>query len=151
VAEYPDALIVQTHRDPLNVISSISALTRHLRHLASDQSSITECAVQSREEIVVGLDRGMKLRDSLSQRVVDVQFADFIRDPFATIQALYAELRRELEPVAEQNMRAFLAAHPGDGGGARYSWADTGLDARLVRDEVRAYQERYGVPDEPLK
>ena len=26
VAEYPDALIVQTHRDPLNVISSISAL-----------------------------------------------------------------------------------------------------------------------------
>ena len=35
VAEYPDALIVQTHRDPLNVISSISALTHHLRHLAS--------------------------------------------------------------------------------------------------------------------
>ena len=41
VAEYPDALIVQTHRDPLNVISSISALTHHLRHLASDESSIS--------------------------------------------------------------------------------------------------------------
>jgi hypothetical protein len=27
----------------------------------------------------------------------------------------------------------------------------TGLDAALVRDEVRAYQERYGVPDERLK
>ena len=65
VAEYPDALIVQTHRDPLNVISSISALTHHLRHLASDESSITECAAQSCEEIVVGLERGMKLRDSL--------------------------------------------------------------------------------------
>ena len=151
VAEYPDALIVQTHRDPLNVISSISALTHHLRHLASDESSITECAAQSREEIVVGLERGMKLRDSLSQRVVDVQFADFIRDPFATIRALYAELGRELEPVAEQNMRAFLAAHPGDGGGSRYSWADTGLDAGLVRDQVRAYQDCYGVPSEPLK
>ena len=44
VAEYPHALIVQTHRDPLNVISSISALTHHLRHLASDESSITESA-----------------------------------------------------------------------------------------------------------
>src|SRR5215213_4714803 len=134
VAEYPDALIVQTHRDPLNVISSISALTHHLRHLASDESSITECAAQSCEEIVVGLDRGMKLRDSLAQRVVDVQFADFI-----------------LDPVAEQNMRAFLAAHPGDGGGSRYTWADTGLDAEVVREQVRPYQERYGVPDEPLK
>ena len=151
VAEYPNALIVQTHRDPLNVISSISALTHHLRHLASDESSITECAAQSREEIVVGLERGMKLRDSLSQRVVDVQFADFIRDPFATIRALYAELGRELEPVAEQNMRAFLAAHPGEGGGSRYSWADTGLDAGLVREQVRVYQDCYGVPDEPLK
>jgi hypothetical protein len=150
VAEYPDALIVQTHRDPLNVISSISALTHHLRHLASDESSITECAAQSREEIVAGLERGMKLRDSLSQRVVDVQFADFIRDPFATIRGVYAELGRELEPVAEQNMRAFLAGHPGDGGGSRYSWADTGLDAGLVREQVRVYQDCYGVPDEPL-
>jgi len=150
-AEYPDALIVQTHRDPLNVISSISALTHHLRHLASDDSSITECAAQSREEIVVGLERGMKLRDSLAQRVVDVQFADFVRDPFATIRALYAELGRELEPVAEQRMRAFLASHPGDGGGSRYCWADTGLDAGAVREQVSAYQERYGVPDEPVK
>jgi sulfotransferase family protein len=151
VAEYPDALIVQTHRDPLNVISSISALTHHLRHLASDESSITECAAQSREEIVVGLERGMKLRDSLAQCVIDVQFADFIRDPFATIRSLYAELGRELDPVAEQNMRTFLAAHPGDGGGSRYTWADTGLDAGEVREQVSAYQQRYEVPDEPLK
>ena len=154
VEEYPDALIVQTHRDPLNVISSISALTNHLRRLASDDTSITECANQSCEEIVVGLERGMKLRDSgalAAHEVVDVQFADFMRDPFATIRALYAELGSELEPEAEQNMRAFLAAHPGDGGGSRYSWADTGLDAALVRERVCAYQQRYGVPDELLR
>jgi hypothetical protein len=80
-----------------------------------------------------------------------VQFADFIRDPFATIRHLYAELGRELEPVAEQRMREFMAAHPGDGGSSRYSWADTGLDAGLVREQVSPYQERYEVPDEPLK
>ena len=63
-AEYPDALIVQTHRDPLNVISSIAALTNHLRRMGSDESDIAECAVQSYEEIVVGLEREMALRDS---------------------------------------------------------------------------------------
>jgi hypothetical protein len=154
VAEYPDALIVQTHRDPLNVISSISALTHHLRRLASDDSSITDCATQSCEEIVVGLQRGMTLRDSpalAGHQIVDVQFADFIRDPFATIRALYTELGRELSPVAEDKMRAFLAAHPGDGGGSRYTWADTGLHAGLVREQVSEYQQRYAVPDEPLK
>jgi hypothetical protein len=82
---------------------------------------------------------------------VDVQFADFIRDPFATIRELYTALGRELTPVAEARMRDFLAAHPGDGGGARYTWADTGLDAEEVRAQVTAYQDRFGVPTEPLR
>jgi hypothetical protein len=152
VETYPDAVIVQTHRDPLTVISSVSALTNHLRRMASDDTSIADCAVQSCEEIVVGLQRGMILRESLPPgQVIDVQFADFIRDPFATIRSLYGRLDRELTPMAEQRMREHLAAHPGDGGGGRYSWADTGLDADQLREEVSAYQDRYGVPTEPLK
>jgi hypothetical protein len=154
VGEYPDAVIVQTHRDPLNVISSIAALTQHVRRLASEHSDIGECARQSREEIVVGLERSMKVRDSgvlAPGQLVDVQFADFIRDPFATIRELYVAMGRELTPVAEQRMRDFLAAHPGDGGGARYRWADTGLDADEVREQVAGYQDRFGVPTEALK
>ena len=152
VQTYPDAVIVQTHRDPLKVISSISALTNHLRRMASDETSIADCAVQSCEEIVVGLQRGMTLRESLPPgQVIDVQFAYFMRDPFATIRSLYGRLDRELTPVAEQRMRDYLAAHPGDGGGGRYSWADTGLDAEQLREQVAAYQERFNVPTEPLK
>jgi hypothetical protein len=152
VAEYPDAVIVQTHRDPLKVISSVSALTNQLRRMASDETGIADCAVQSCEEIVVGLQRGMTLRDALPpDQVIDVQFADFMRDPFATIRSLYGRLDRELTPVAEQRMREHLAAHPGDGGGGRYSWADTGLDEGPLRELVAGYQERYHVPTEPLK
>ncbi|WP_319455353.1 MULTISPECIES: sulfotransferase [unclassified Mycobacterium] len=154
VGEYPDAVIVQTHRDPLNVISSIAALTQHVRRLASDHSDIGECARQSCEEIVVGLERSMKVRDSgvlAPGQLIDVQFADFILDPFATIRELYVAMGRELTPLAEQRMRDFLAAHPGDGGGARYRWSDTGLDADEVREQVAGYQARFGVPTEALK
>jgi len=148
---YPDAVIVQTHRDPLKVIASVSALTNHLRRMASDQTSIADCAVQSCEEIVVGLQRGMTLRDSLPPgQVIDVQFTDFMRDPFATIRSLYGRLDRELTPAAERRMREHLAVHPGDGGGGRYSWADTGLDADQLREQVAGYQQRYAVPTEPL-
>lgn len=150
VETYPDAVIVQTHRDPLKV-SSISALTNHLRRMASDETTVAECALQSCEEIVVGLQRGMTLRESLPPgQVIDVQFADFMRDPFATIRSLYGRLDRELTPIAEARMREYLSAHPGDGGGGRYSWADTGLDAEQLREQVAAYQERYDVPTEPL-
>jgi Sulfotransferase family len=154
VAEYPDALIVQTHRDPLNVISSISALTHQVRRLASDDGTMAECTQQSCEEIVVGLQRSMALRDSgglPGAQIVDVQFADFIRDPLATIRDLYVALGRELTPIAEQRMRDFLAAHPGDVGGGRYTWAGTGLHEGSVRERVAEYQDRFGVPTEPLK
>jgi hypothetical protein len=154
VVEYPDAMIVQTHRDPLNVISSIASLTHHVRRMASNHGDVAGCAEECREENVVGLERSMKVRDSgvlKPGQLIDVLFADFKADPFATIRKLYAALGRELTPVAEQRMRDFLVAHPGDGGGARYTWSDTGLDAAEVREQVREYQERFGVPTEALK
>src|SRR6201995_1257486 len=154
LAEYPDALIVQTHRDPLNVISSIAALTDHLRRMCSGESSIGECAAQSYEEVVVGLEREMALRDSgavPTGRVIDVQYTDFMKDPWTTIKDIYQRLDRELRPEAEQRMREFLAAHPSDGGRSRYTWSDTGLDAGEVRERVRAYQDRYAVPTEQLR
>ena len=154
LTEYPDALIVQTHRDPLNVISSIAALTHHLRRMGTDDSNIAECAAQSYEEVVVGLGREMALRDSgavPAERVIDVLFTDFVNDPLTTITDIYQKLGRELRPDTAQKMRYFLAAHPGDGGGGRYTWSDTGLDAAEVRDRVSAYQDRYGVPTEHLR
>jgi len=154
LTEYPDALIVQTHRDPLNVISSIAALTHHLRRMGTDDSNIAECAAQSYEEVVVGLGREMALRDSRAvpaERVIDVLFTDFVNDPLTTITDIYQKLGRELRPDTAQKMRYFLAAHPGDGGGGRYTWSDTGLDAAEVRDRVNAYQDRYGVPTEHLR
>src|ERR1700761_4777260 len=154
LAEYPDALIVQSHRDPLNVISSIAALTDHLRRMCSGESSIGECAAQSYEEVVVGLEREMALRDSgavPTGRVIDVQYTDFMKDPWTTIKDIYQRLDRELRPEAEQRMREFLAAHPSDGGRSRYTWSDTGLDAGEVRERVRAYQDRYAVPTEQLR
>ena len=154
LTEYPDALIVQTHRDPLNVISSIAALTHHLRRMGTDDSNIAECAAQSYEEVVVGLGREMALRDSgavPAERVIDVLFTDFVNDPLTTIKDIYQKLGRELRPDTAQKMRYFLAAHPGDGGGGRYTWSDTGLDAAEVRDRVSAYQDRYGVPTEHLR
>ena len=81
-----------------------------------------------------------------------MQFTDFVRDPFTTIGALYEQAGIELTAEAESAMRAFLAAHPGDGGGSgtRYTWADTGLDAGELRGRAADYQEHFGVASEPI-
>jgi hypothetical protein len=146
-------VLVQTHRDPLKVIASVSALTNHLRRMASDKTSVPRSAAQYSEDILLGLERGMDARDRgvfPESQVVDVQFAEFMSDPFATIGQLYDQLGRELTADAEGRMRAFLAQNPGDGGASRYTWSATELDEKEWRPRVAAYQERYNVPSEPL-
>ena len=153
--EYPDALIIQTHRDPVRVISSISALVALLRRMTSDHSSVTRAADQFSEDILVGLDRSVCARTDgtvPADQVVDVQFGAFMADPFATIGTIYDALGLTFTADAEASMRAFLATHPGDGGGggSRYTFADTGLDAEELRERSRAYQEYFDVPSEPM-
>jgi hypothetical protein len=155
-AEYPDAVVVQTHRDPLKVIASTSALATHLRRMASDDPDLTEIAADYCDDIFVGLERGMDARTRgviPSERVVDVQFLDFVTDPVATIGAVYVALGRELDDGVADRMRAFLAENPGDGGGGgtRYRFADTGLDADALRERAAAYQEAFGVASEPVQ
>lgn len=155
LAEYPDAVVIQTHRDPLKVIASVSALAAHLRQMASDSPSLSAAAQQYGRDVFDGLDRGLAARRSgvlPSTQVADVQFTDFLVDPLASIAALYDRLGLTLSGVAETNMRAFLASNPGDGGGggSRYRWADTGLDADALRERAKEYQDHFGVPSEPV-
>ena len=153
--EYPDALVVQTHRDPVRVIASISALVALLRSMASDHGNVARAADQYAEDILVGLERSVEARRDgtvPADQVVDVRFDEFMADPFATIGAVYDALGLEFSAEAESRMRAFLADHPGDGGGggSRYTFADTGLDADELRARGRDYQEFFGVPSEPV-
>ena len=154
LAEYPDALLVQTHRDPLRIVASLGSLVCRLRQLASDEPTIPQAAGEFAEYVVGGLDRSVDARlDGTVEkdRVVDVQFRDFMADPFTTIRTIYERLGLELTDGAEQRMRAFLAAHPqGVDGVHRYTWGDTGLDAREWRERCAKYQDHFGVASEPL-
>lgn len=153
---YPDAVVIRTHRDPLKVISSVSALAASLRRLAQHDPTVAQAAQQYAVDIPLGLDRVVQAeREGLlpADRVVDVHFTDFVADPLGRIARLYAELGWELTVEAEQAMKAFLADHPGDGGGAgtRYSFADTGLEEGALRERTRSYVEQFDVALEPVR
>jgi hypothetical protein len=154
LAEYPDALLVQTHRDPLRIIASLGSLVATLRQLASDETSIPEAAAEFADYTLDGLDRSVTARldgTIRPDRVLDVQFADFMADPFTTIATIYDHLGLELSASAETRMREFLASHGQEtSGGHRYSFADTGLNEGDLRARAARYQEFFAVPDEPL-
>jgi hypothetical protein len=153
LGEYPEAVLVQTHRDPLRIIASIASLLATLRRMASDQTTVASAAAEFGSWLVEGLDRSVAARRNgtvPAAQVVDVHFSAFMADPFSTIAAIYRRLGLELGAEAEARMRAFLAAHPQDRHGRhRYSFADTGLDPDEWSERTRTYREYFGVDPEP--
>jgi hypothetical protein len=155
LAEYPDAIVIQNHRDPLKVIASISALGASLREMTTDHFEVTRLAQQYGEDIMVGLDRALQARKDgvfAPGQVVDVRYQDIRHDLVGAIARIYDEIGLQLSAEAEERMRAFLAAHPGDQAGSlkRYSFADTGLDEAELRERARPYQEYFGVETEQI-
>lgn len=155
LAEYPDAIVIQNHRDPLKVIASISALGASLREMTTDAFEVERLAAQYGEDIVVGLDRAMEVRRSgafAPGQVIDVRYQDFRTDLLGTVAQLYDRLGLELTDEAAGRMRAFLDAHPGDAANSlkRYSFQQTGLDEGELRERVRDYQEYFDLESEPL-
>jgi hypothetical protein len=154
LAEYPGALLVQTHRDPLRIIASLGSLVATLRSLGSDDTDIPGAAAEWADYTLDGLDRSVTARRDgtvPAAQVIDVQFDAFMSDPFATIRSIYESLDLELSEATEARMRTFLADHSQDKYGRHeYTWADTGLDEGTWRERARNYQEYFDVPSERL-
>ena len=152
--EYPNALLVQTHRDPLRIVASLTSLMSTLRRLGSDDISQADIAAEWAEHLVTGIDRSVDAREKgivPADRVVDVQFRAFMEDPFTTIREIYERLGLELSDESEQRMRAFLADNTTEKhGGHHYTFADTELDMGEWRERTRRYQEFFDVPTESL-
>ena len=120
----------------------------------TELTSIPDAAADFADNILDGLDRSVTAREDgtvTADRVVDVQFRNFMADPFTTIHTIYERLGLELESGAEQRMRAFLAANPQDKHGKHtYTFRETGLDEGALRERARRYQEYFDVPSEQL-
>ncbi|GAA4807805.1 sulfotransferase family protein [Nocardioides caeni] len=155
MAQYPDAIVIQNHRDPLKVIASISALGASLREMTTDHFEVTRLAAQYGEDICVGLDRALQARRDgvfADGQVIDIRYQDIRHDLVTAVGRIYDRLGWELTAETEARMRAFLAAHPGDQDGSlkRYRFAETGLDEAALRERVRDYQDHFDVESERL-
>ena len=149
---YPDARVVQTHRDPLVVMASMTSLIATLFWLRSDRVDPRAIATTWIRGVAFMLNHSLEQREQgllPADRLHDVLYDELVRDPMAEVRKLYARFALELTPEAEARMRAYLAARPKDRRGAhRYRFSDTGLDLTRERARFAAYQQRFGVPSE---
>ena len=154
LATYPDAQIVQTHRDPLTVLASAASLTATLYRPFTDQLDLAEIGREVSRRWTIGIERAFEFRRSgrvAPGRFLDVHYHEMLRDPLAVVRRIYAHFEMPLTTTAEARMRRFLADHPKDKHGPhRYSIETFGLEADDLAWRFKGYREHFGIPSESV-
>ena len=143
---YPDALFVQTHRQPLEAMASVSSLITILRRVFSDAvDPLVVCrdAVQYWSQT---LDTFLQERDRLPRkRICDLDFLEIRRDPIAAVRRIYKHFGWLLSPETEQRMRVVLARQSREQyGNHRYDLSQFGFDPAEGARAFAAYCEQFG-------
>ena len=153
LAEYPDACIVHTHRDPLQSMASAESLLTALismRVREVDQDLIKRFFAG--EGLLSRLNHVIEARDRAPAResqFYDVRFSDLMQSPVDTLRGIYEQFSMDFDRKDEERTLAYLASKPrGKHGEHAYRVEDLDIDIDEERARFRAYQRRYDVPSE---
>ena len=145
LAQYPDASLVWTHREPLTAVTSFASLASTLRGGYSDK--IDPIAIGQYEAVhcFKMLEQGVSQRNRLDTgQFFDVGFEEICRDPMAVIRSIYAYFGFDLGNEAEARMCQYLDSRPRHlFGEHRYEQTDFGLSDQSYHGLFADYRRRF--------
>jgi len=151
LAIYPDACIVQTHRDPIKCNASTVSLLGTLYYVRSDKAFDAHMF----QNIIMGEATAGRLELVMHQRaegvipetsIYDSRFQDLMEDPINCIQGIYDHFHITLTSITKQKMLEYLSTKP-KGKFGKHNYTVTESKAK-ERHYFKRYQENYNVPNE---
>ena len=142
---FPDAKVVQSHRDPVETIPSLASLIAGMWVIYSDEADPKEVGRQWAGKFARGMRHTMAVREQLGdERFLDLWFSDTVSQPLQEIRKIYDFLGMELteEASAEMarwqdfNRRELRPPH-------EYTLAQFGFTEEGLEGQFRAYRERF--------
>lgn len=144
---YPDARLVMTHRDPVEVVGSACSLVWNVRRMFSDsvdREAIGRDMVET-FELMIARQNAFRQRHG-RDAIHDILYTEQLRDPLGTMRRLYDHFGDDFSAEAQANMQRYLEAKPKDRFGKHtYDLADYGLTAGEIRERFADYCSDYDV------
>ncbi len=150
LAVFPDATIVQTHRDPAVTLASFCSMIAHGRGVFSDAVDPLEVGRHWRAKTTRMVTRAMAARDDApNASIVDVSYYDLLDDPMAQIQRIYDaaglpltdDVRAAMAASRRRNVQHKHGVH-------RYSLDSFGITGDDVEASMSTYRARFSIPFE---
>jgi len=144
-AAFPDAHVVQLHRDPCETIPSGASLNATLWRMYADEVDPARVGRQWLERMAWATRRALAARERLpAERFTDVAYRDAVADPLGTVERILRDVA--LAPLAEGRaaMEAWLEAERREPRARhRYAAEAFGLDPVVIRETFADYSARF--------
>lgn len=147
---FPEALIVQTHRDPQKTTGSFCSMVSHGRGVFSDHVDPVEVAQHWVRKVDRLMRRSIAVREQLgNERFIDVSYYDLIQNPLQEIERIYQfagipftnQARQTVIDVSKRDVQNRYGKH-------RYNLADFNLTPADIERTYGYYRQQYGIPHE---
>jgi LPS sulfotransferase NodH len=147
---FPDSVVIQTHRNPIQVVRSQIQLTKVLERLFAGPREREQLAMSEARKIEQILGYITRFRDAypnVARQFIDVKYSELVSDPLAVVRRIYGRLDIRLTDATAQRMqRLALSRSPYEKRGVSSTSADLGLDCSAETHRFDGYCSRFGIP-----
>jgi len=139
---FPDASVIVTHRDPLQVVPSWCSLMAGVRRIANERLDLHRLGAECAEELAWRSQRMIAARTALDPaRFLDVSYERMVADPISTIREACRHFGYDFSPEYEARARRYIAENTRHKHGVhRYRLEDFGLDEATVNHQFADYR-----------
>jgi len=145
---FPDAKIIQTHRDPLETIPSMSSFAHTIWNIYSDEANPCDAAKLWSAKFARGMNDAIKVREHIpDDRFLDVWYLDAVKSPIEVARSIYPFIDMPLTATAVQQMHDWVNRNQRDQRAPHmYSLEKMGLDKVQLERDFKQYREQYILP-----
>lgn len=147
---FPDAKIVQTHRDPLQTTASFCSMVTHGRGVFSDEVDPLEVGRDWTDKVVRMITRATEARERHdASHFIDVSYYDLMKDPLVQMERIYAFAGQPFDEATRAGIKASHDSSPQHRYGKHvYKLENFGLEAESLNTRFASYRERFQIPRE---
>lgn len=154
---YPDACLVQTHREPARSFASLASLVTMLARVGAGgyapmELNPTKVGADTVRMWGTAIERAAVAREdsAVDRHVFDIPYHDIVVDPIAAVRRMYDHFDLPWTAAFEQQIGTWQARRTADVGKHRYTMDQFGIDAAALAEEFPTYRNRFsGLLTEP--
>ena len=143
ISVFPDAKIIQTHRDPIKTVPSFCSMCANLFEPLTTNFDKVFIGKHWSNKLTRALNHCMNISEKHPDNFLDLEFLNMIKDPIDEMKKIYAFIGEPFGEKTEVAMEAWREENKHEMGAHKYSLEEYDLTESQINDNFAKYQQKY--------